>query len=484
MTLWRKVLNDVLKLFDLALLILSFGVATLVILPHMARIGPVSLAEFLSMRIKLQNFVVFFFLLGVWHAIFSLVGLYSSKRLASRKREVFDALKATTMSSAVLVFGTIVLGFRMVTPAFIVVFWAVSSLLVASTRLALRTCLRRFRARGHNVRNMLIVGTNRRALDFAKTIQSRPDLGYCVLGFADINWAGSEELQQNGYKVLSDLESLPEFIRHTVVDEVILALPIRSFHTNSAQLAELCQRQGIIVRVLSDIFDLNIGQMRRAEVGKSTFVIDYSHEGEVWPLTVKRIFDFTLSAILLILLGPLLLVTAILIKLTSPGPVFFVQKRVGYNKRPFYICKFRTMVVDAEHKLRDIEHLNEVTGPVFKIKNDPRLTPIGAFLRRTSIDELPQLFNVLWGDMSLVGPRPLQMRDYDLFTKNGEDWQRRRFSVRPGITCLWQVNGRSSLPFEQWMELDLKYVQQWSLWLDFEILARTIPAVFKGSGAA
>jgi exopolysaccharide biosynthesis polyprenyl glycosylphosphotransferase len=224
--------------------------------------------------------------------------------------------------------------------------------------------------------------------------------------------------------------------------------------------------------------------MRRAEVGKTTFVVDYSHEGEGWPLTMKRVFDFTLSAILLILLGPLLLVTAILIKLTSPGPVFFVQKRVGYNKRSFYICKFRTMVADAEHKLRDIEHLNEVTGPVFKIKNDPRLTPIGGFLRRTSIDELPQLFNVLWGDMSLVGPRPLQVRDYDLFTKNGEDWQRRRFSVRPGITCLWQVNGRSSLPFEQWMELDLKYVQQWSLWLDFEILARTIPAVFKGSGAA
>jgi exopolysaccharide biosynthesis polyprenyl glycosylphosphotransferase len=484
MTLWRKVLNDVLKLFDLALLILSFGMATLAILPHMARIGPPSLADFLSMRIKLQNFVVFFFLLGVWHAIFSLFGLYSSKRLASRKREVFDALKATTMSSAVLAFGTIVLGFRMVTPAFIVAFWALSSVLVASTRLALRTCLRRFRARGHNVRNMLIVGTNRRALDFAKTVQSRPDLGYCVLGFADIDWAGSEELKQNGYEVLSDLENLPQFIRHHVVDEVILALPIRTFHTDSAQLAELCQKQGIIVRVLSDIFDLDTGRMRRAEVGKTTFVVDYSHEGEGWPLTMKRVFDFTLSAILLILLGPLLLVTAILIKLTSPGPVFFVQKRVGYNKRSFYICKFRTMVADAEHKLRDIEHLNEVTGPVFKIKNDPRLTPIGGFLRRTSIDELPQLFNVLWGDMSLVGPRPLQVRDYDLFTKNGEDWQRRRFSVRPGITCLWQVNGRSSLPFEQWMELDLKYVQQWSLWLDFEILARTIPAVFKGSGAA
>jgi exopolysaccharide biosynthesis polyprenyl glycosylphosphotransferase len=331
---------------------------------------------------------------------------------------------------------------------------------------------------------MLIVGTNRRALEFAKTIQARPELGYSILGFADTDWAGSEELKQNGYEVLCDLESLPQFIRHTVVDEIVLALPIRSFHSSSAQLVELCEQQGIIVRLMADLFDIKTARDRGDEFGQSTFLMPYTVTAEGWPLTVKRIIDFTVSAALLILLGPLLLTTAILIKLTSPGPVFFVQKRVGYNKRPFYICKFRTMVADAETKLRDIEHLNEVTGPVFKIKNDPRLTTIGAFLRRTSIDELPQLFNVLLGDMSLVGPRPLQVRDYDLFTKHGEDWQRRRFSVRPGITCLWQVNGRSSLPFEQWMELDLQYVQQWSLWLDFEILARTIPAVFKGSGAA
>jgi exopolysaccharide biosynthesis polyprenyl glycosylphosphotransferase len=478
--LWRKVLNDTLKLFDLALLIVSFGMATL---PILARLGPVSFAQFWSMRVKLQNLVVFFGFLCIWHIIFSMFGLYSSKRLASRRKEVLDVVKATTLSSAVLAFGTFVVGFRMVTPGFVMTFWACSTFAVASTRLALRTWLRRFRAHGHNVRNMLIVGTNRRALDFAKTIRSRPDLGYCILGFADTNWAGSEDLKQHGYVVVSDLEGLPEFIRHTVVDEVVLALPIRSFHTSSAQLAELCERQGIIVRLLSDLFDLKTVGTRADEVGSSTFVMHYG-AAEGWPLTVKRIFDFTVSLALIVLLGPLLLITAILIKLTSPGPVFFVQKRVGYNKRPFYICKFRTMVADAEKKLRDVEHLNEVSGPVFKIKNDPRLTPIGAFLRRTSIDELPQLFNVLLGDMSLVGPRPLQVRDYDLFTKNGEDWQRRRFSVRPGITCLWQVNGRSSLPFEQWMELDLKYVQQWSLWLDFEILARTIPAVFKGSGAA
>jgi lipopolysaccharide/colanic/teichoic acid biosynthesis glycosyltransferase len=158
-----------------------------------------------------------------------------------------------------------------------------------------------------------------------------------------------------------------------------------------------------------------------------------------------------------------------------------VQKRLGLNKRRFGVFKFRTMVVDAEQKIKEIAHLNEVSGPVFKIKNDPRIFRVGRLLRRTSIDELPQLLNVFLGDMSLVGPRPLPVRDYEGFN---EDWQRRRFSVKPGITCLWQVKGRSEIPFEQWMELDLQYIDKWSLWLDLKILLRTIPAVLRGSGAA
>jgi len=480
-TIWRKVLTDAMKLFDLSVLLLSFGLAAL---PILLQIGPVSFAQFLSLQVKLRNLIAFFALLIVWHLVFSMLGLYGSKRLASRRLEAIDLVKATSFCAIALALGIFVFGFRTITPQVVASFWIISTVTTVSVRMTLRTWLRGFRARGHNLRNLLVVGSNRRAIQFAKTIQSRPDLGYRVIGFADSPWSGTEELAKHGFTLVSDLDNLPQFLRHSVVDEVALALPIRSFHPNSAQVAQLCERQGIMLRVLSDLFDLKTARARADELGGSTIITHYVGVPEGWPLTVKRVLDFVVSLFLLMLISPLLLVTAIMIKLTSPGAVFFVQKRVGYNKRPFYIYKFRTMVVDAETKLREIEHLNEVAGPVFKIKNDPRLTPIGKFLRRTSIDELPQLFNVLLGDMSLVGPRPLQVRDYDLFTKEGEDWQRCRFSVRPGITCLWQVNGRSSLPFHQWMELDLQYVQSWSLWLDLEILARTIPAVLKGSGAA
>jgi lipopolysaccharide/colanic/teichoic acid biosynthesis glycosyltransferase len=187
-----------------------------------------------------------------------------------------------------------------------------------------------------------------------------------------------------------------------------------------------------------------------------------------------------ISSIMLLALAPILLTIAVLIKLTSEGPVFFAQTRLGYGKRPFQILKFRTMVQNAEKLIAQVEYLNETQRPTFKLKNDPRITPLGKFLRKTSLDELPQLINVLVGDMSLVGPRPLPLRDYQGFS---QDWHRRRFSVKPGITCLWQVMGRSSIGFDEWMALDMGYIDQWSVWLDIKILFQTIPAVFRGSGA-
>jgi len=477
----REILTNAVKLFDLLLLVISFAVGTL---PVLARVGTHSFADLLEMKVKLENLVVFSLLLWVWHLIFSMLRLYDSKRLASRRAELADVVTATSLAALVLLLASTFLKFQMVKPVFVLVFWVSSTFLIGGSRFLLRTILRNLRMRGQNLRNMLIVGSNHRAIEFARTIQSKPELGYRILGFADEEWVGSSEVSRAGWSIVCDFDHLRLYLRRMVVDEVVLALPFRSFHDYASEIAAACEQQGIIIRVLSNLFDLKDAQPMAEHLEGEAVITHHSGIADGWPLLIKRAMDFTLSLSLILFLAPVLIISAIWIKLTSRGPVLFVQKRVGLNKRVFHIYKFRTMVVDAEQKLEHLEHLNEVSGPVFKIKNDPRVTPVGRFLRKTSIDELPQLFNVLVGDMSLVGPRPLQLRDYELFTEDGADWQRRRFSVRPGITCLWQVNGRSSLPFEQWMELDHQYIQRWSLWLDCEILLKTIPAVLRGSGAA
>jgi exopolysaccharide biosynthesis polyprenyl glycosylphosphotransferase len=329
---------------------------------------------------------------------------------------------------------------------------------------------------------MLIVGTNSKAIEFARKIEASGGLGYRIIGFVDEHWQGIAEFRESGYDTVCDFAGLRDFLRENVVDEIAVTLPMRSLHSHASEIARICEEQGIMLRFMTSLFDLKVARSRAEEFDGDSLITHYTGAlNEGWPVIIKRALDFTVSLFIIILLSPLLLLAAALIKLTSPGPVLFVQKRLGLNKRRFNIYKFRTMVPDAEKRIKEIEHLNEVSGPVFKIKNDPRITPLGRFLRKTSIDELPQLLNVLKGDMSLVGPRPLPVRDYEGFS---EDWQRRRFSVRPGITCLWQIKGRSSIPFEQWMELDLQYIDKWSLWLDFEILLKTIPAVLRGSGAA
>ncbi len=469
----RRILLDSFKVFDLLLLVVAYFGAALSVFPWL---GPLSLEQFLSMRVSVKNFVVFGAILIAWHCFFYCFGLYDSKRLSSRLSEAGDVLKATTVGTIVVAAASLIHRIELATPRFLLVSWVLSTLLIVLSRLGLRLVLAQIRRRGRNLWHMLIAGTNSRTLDFARTVEGRPELGFRIVGFVDDPWDRLPEFEKEGRRVVASFDSFVEFIRTNVVDEVVIGLPMQSLYSQAARLAALAEEQGIAVRFLPSIFDPKIRNGRKPDFDPVT----HTETSEANTFTAKRVFDFIVALISLIVITPLLLVAAILIKLTSPGPVFFMQKRVGLNKRIFSMVKFRTMVPDAEQRIREIEHLNEASGAVFKIKNDPRITPIGRFLRRTSIDELPQLFNVLKGDMSMVGPRPLPMRDYERFS---EDAQRRRFSVRPGITCLWQVNGRSSIPFDEWMELDLRYVDQWSIWMDVQILFKTIPAVLRGSGA-
>jgi exopolysaccharide biosynthesis polyprenyl glycosylphosphotransferase len=468
-----RILLDSFKVFDLLLVITAYFGAALSVFPWL---GPLSLEQFLSMRVSVKNLVVVAAIILAWRCFFYCFGLYDSKRLASRLSVALDVLKATTIGTIILAVATTLDRIDLVTPRFLVISWGLSTLLIVASRLGLRFVLEEIRKRGHNLRHILIAGTNSRTLDFARAVETRPELGFRVVGFVDDSWDGMAEFEKEGRPVVANFDTFLEFIRTNVVDELVIGLPMQSLYSQAARLAAFAEEQGIAVRFLPSIFDAKIKNGRKYEPDPVT----HAETSEANTFTAKWVFDFTVALISLIIVTPLLLVIAILIKLTSPGPVFFVQKRVGLNKRIFSIVKFRTMVAEAEQRIREIEHLNEASGAVFKMKDDPRVTRIGRFLRRTRIDELPQLFNVLKGDMSMVGPRPLPLRDYRRFS---EDGQRRRFSVRPGINCLWQVHWRSKIPFNEWMELDLRYVDQWSIWLDLQILSRTIPAVLRGSGA-
>lgn len=474
----RKLLIRAYKLFDLLVMVFCFSLASWI--TYLRLNVFYSPEQFFSMRVKVQNFILFIIMFLLWYAILSSFNLYQSKRLSSQWKEIFNVTKATFLGSLMVFVAGMVFSIAIISLSFFVFFWISCASLMIVSRLILRQALEWIRRRGRNLRHMLIVGTNQRAVDFARKIESTPELGYRISGFVDSSWEGMADFHNSGYEVETDLDGFSAYLREHVVDEVVISLPLESKYRMAARIAALCEEQGIIVRHLPDIFDLRIFRTKSESLEGLSLISSYTCTMDGWQVEVKRLLDILISSTAILVLSPVFVITAIVIKLTSPGPVFFIQDRVGRNKRRFRLYKFRTMIPDAEQKQAELEASNEASGPVFKIKNDPRITPVGRILRKLSIDELPQLYNVFKGDMSLVGPRPLPVRDYNGFS---EDWHRRRFSVRPGITCLWQVDGRSDIPFEKWMELDMEYIDKWSLWLDFKILAKTVPVVLHGSGA-
>lgn len=467
-----------LTILDLLLVMFSFILTTIVIVHAENRF---SLTEFLLMRTRISNFLILSLALLACHMVFRSLGLYVSRRLSDSREEIRDLLKAATSATGCFLVIGVVFSLTMINVIFLALFWAVNAGVLCASHLLLRKALAYVRSHGRNLRYMLILGTNPRAVAFARRIAENRELGYRLVGFVDDEWSGLDEFRKSGFQFVSNYAGLSEFLRHNVVDEIAIHWPLGSFYGRSSEVVSLCELHGILLRFKPDIFGLKTARWRAEEFDGEYYMASYAGAAERWQLVVKRALDIIISSLLLTLLIPLFIAVAIAIKLTSPGAFFFAQDRIGLNKRRFRIYKFRTMVPNAEKLIARLDARNEMCGPVFKMKNDPRITPIGKLLRRSSIDELPQLLNVVKGDMSLVGPRPLPVRDYEGFN---EDWQRRRFSVKPGITCLWQVNGRNSIPFDQWMLLDLEYMDHWSLWLDFKILARTVPAVLKGSGAA
>ncbi len=319
----------------------------------------------------------------------------------------------------------------------------------------------------------LIIGTGGRADELRARLEAT-NRRLQIIGCLDDEYMGTNRIEDRYRGPLSNLAAI---LKKHPVQMVLIGLPVKSKYQQIQDVIAVCESVGVESHYLADIFDAKSVPQPSTHSTHFTVLSTLTADAR---LVVKRASDIAASLILIALSLPLMIVAAIAIKLTSPGPIFFVQKRYGLHRRQFGMLKLRTMHVNAEQQMASLEALNEASGPVFKLKNDPRITRVGAILRRTSIDELPQLLNVLCGEMSLVGPRPLPVRDVNGFD---EPWLLRRFSVRPGLTCLWQVSGRSNVSFEQWMELDLQYIDGWSLAGDLMILLRTVPAVLRGSGA-
>jgi len=358
-----------------------------------------------------------------------------------------------------------------------VAFAALSTLVLVIIHVTVWLGLHLYRRSGRSQKNVLIVGTGRLAQSTADEILSRPGQGLKIFGFLDWN-ADRRFWRYRDIPTVGTLADLPTIGKSRQVDMVIFAVGYKTLG-KIAGVVRICNRMGLPAIVLTDVLgDTAISRTVGEFFGRPGVSFAPAPHTN-WATAVKNLSDRMLAATAMLLLLPFLGLAALAITLTSPGPVFFKQTRVGLNGRRFKLWKFRTMVADAEKKKANLADLNEMSGPVFKISNDPRITQVGKFLRRTSIDELPQLINVIKGDMSLVGPRPPlpdEVTQYD-------GWERRRLSVKPGLTCLWQIGGRNRIDFEEWMKLDLEYIDNWSLKKDAEILVKTIPAVLRGSGA-
>lgn len=475
-SLRRKFLASGTRVLDLVIMLVTFFFSLYIYAPEDY---PNNILGFLSLKITVTNIVGLFILVVAWNRIFYYFGLYQTRRLGNIIREWFDIIKAVTLSILLLSAISILTSRKNITKEVLLTFWVSCISLTTVARLLVRRTLVYLRGHGRNLRYVVFVGSSARAIDLAQRVLSRQDLGFRLLGFVDDDF-DCEQRSIPKAKRLCTLDEFPNFLENHVVDEIFIVLPIKSYYEKIRKVIILCEELGIVCRVPSNWFEFQTAKTSAFDLDGIPILTLYtgSHH-QLENLWLKRFLDILVSIAALLLFSPVLVVVSALIKATSKGPVFFKQDRIGYNRRRFKMIKFRTMVPDAEALQAQIEHLNEADGPAFKIKEDPRITAIGKWLRRTSIDEVPQLLNVIKGDMSLVGPRPLPIRDVQGID---ERWQKRRFSMRPGLTCLWQVSGRNNLPFSDWMKLDLEYIDSWSISLDFKILMKTIPAVIKATG--
>jgi len=424
-----------------------------------------------------EHFIFLLLIVTFWGLMLYFNGMYLPLRTKFFLETLWILVKSAFFAN--LAFGAFVFLFKLsfVNRLFFAIFAITSFVLILAEKAIIYVVMYSIRKQGLNQKRLLIVGTGRRAAGFIRKIHLHPEWGFKILGAIDDEpGRGVESVE--GIKVIGSLEGIPEILHSFAIDEVVFVVPRLRLNLIESAIRE-CEIEGIRVTIAVDLFDMKIAKSYQTDldgVPLLTFKTTVPSERDLF---TKRMIDFTISGAGIVLCGPLILAASIVIKLTSSGPVFYRQTRIGLNGRRFVMYKFRTMRIGAQEKLSQVDIHKEIYEPQWKKTKLQYVTPIGRLLRKFSLDEVPQLFNVFLGHMSLVGPRPTLPQE----VKQYEAWHRRRFSMRPGLTCLWQVKGRRDIKFEEWMEMDLEYLDNWSLWLDIQILLRTIPAVLFGHGA-
>ena len=424
-----------------------------------------------------QYLQAYWLALLIWAIILKKRGEYHYLRIQTYDKIIVNYLINGFLFFVFFTSFAFLLKFGFLSRVFIILYTVTSLLLLLANRIIILSTAHRIRSRGYNTHNILIVGTGRRAQEYLSIALRHKEWGYRIVGFLDKDPRMLEKGEISGYPVLGLLDDLPKVLEKTVIDEVVFVVP-RSWLPVIEKCILYCEAVGLPATLATDFFDLEIASGVPKQMDGFTYLTFETHRLKDTELVVKRTFDLVVSFAVLIACLPLFALIALAIRVESRGPIFFGQIRSGTNGRRFTLYKFRSMIVNAEAKLEELKKHNEMSGPVFKMTNDPRLTRVGRVLRKTSLDEFPQFWNVFKGDMSLVGPRPPIPAEVDQY----EPWQRRRLSMKPGITCIWQVSGRNKIGFEDWMKLDLQYIDRWSLWLDFKILLQTVQAVLGQTG--
>jgi exopolysaccharide biosynthesis polyprenyl glycosylphosphotransferase len=464
----------VLYLFaDLLLALVSFWVAYAV-RARLASLRPLYPVSFYPGIIPLAA--------GIWIGVGVAAGIYREIREEELRRAFAEPLKVGLISTTLLFALTFAFIFEIISRLLLGIYAALDLVAMTSFRLAARRYAGPLRRAVAGFRNFLLVGDAPEIDEIARTLEAHESRGVRLFGFVRVSPAAAaspDRAPLRGAYPAFSLAQLPELLRRHVIDEVIFAVS-KDELDKLEETFLMCEEEGVKTRVLLSFFPHLISKVYLERLGEKPLLTFSATPENESLLLLKRVLDFIMALALLVVLSPCWLVLAALIKLTSRGPVLYRQTRCGLGGRKFTLHKFRSMHPDADLRREELEALNEMDGPVFKITNDPRCTPVGRFMRKFSLDELPQLINILRGDMSFVGPRPPLPEEVEKY----ERWQRRRLRMQPGLTCLWALEGRSRLSFRRWMELDLQYIDHWSMALDWKILLKTIPVVLLGRGAS